>query len=294
MHPRALGALVVASACWASANLFAKAGLATLPPMTLLAIQLAAATAVLWVALLVRGYRRPARMGLIATMGVLEPAIAYAAVNLGLTLTSASDASLLAGTETVFVVLLAWMFLGQRPSARTLGAVALAVAGVMVISGSAPSTDALAGNALVLLGALSAAGYVVVASRVAPDSDALALTAHQFLFGTIASAPFIAVQWSLDGPVVPASAPASAWVWATLAGIVGLALSFLLYNYALANVSSTTAGLSLTLIPVFGVLGAVLFLGEPLRLVQLAGAALILLGLIAYSTATRAASTTAT
>lgn len=291
MHPRALGALVVASACWASANLFAKAGLATLPPMTFLAIQLAAATAVLWVALLVRGYSRPARMGLIATMGVLEPAIAYAAVNLGLTLTSASDASLLAGTETVFVVLLAWILLGQRPSARTLGAVALAVAGVMVISGSAPSTDALVGNALILLGALSAAGYVIVASRVAPGSDALTVTAHQFLFGAVASAPFVAVQWSLDGTVVPAAVPVTAWLWAMLAGIVGLALSFLLYNYALANVSSTTAGLSLTLIPVFGVLGAVLFLAEPLRLVQLAGAASILLGLIAYSTATRAAST---
>lgn len=283
MPGRPIIALVIASACWASANLFAKSSLAYLSPMTLLATQLFAATFVLWVALFMRGIQRPHQMRLIAIMGVLEPAIAYAAVNLGLTLTGASSASLIAGAETIFVVVLAWIFLRQRPRPRTFAAITLAVIGVAVISGSVSTTSQFTGNSLVMVGALAAAGYVVIASRVAPAADPLQVTGFQFLFGTLASLPLVGIQWSIDRQVIAESVPTQAWVAAVLAGVVGLALPFLLYNYAIAHVSAITAGVSLTLIPLFGFLGAAVVLREPVSQTQLLGASLVLAGLAAYA-----------
>ena len=139
---RAHVALVAAAACWGLTNVAAKSALDAFPAMTLLVIELASATGALWVVLLVRGHRRPDRMGRFALLGLLEPCLTYAAVDLGLVYTSASDASLLAGAETVFVVVIAVVFLRQRLGRGSMLAVLVATCGVVALSGSVPSLAA--------------------------------------------------------------------------------------------------------------------------------------------------------
>lgn len=277
--------LVAAAACWGAGIVAVKYALRGMSAMTLLMIELVSATLLLWVVLLVRGNSRPTNLGKLALLGLFEPGLTYAAVNFGLVHTNASDASLLSGTESLFVVVLASIFLRQRFTRTAVIAVFVATVGVATLSGSAPSLAASWGNLLVIVGSLCAAIYVTLASRIAPDMDALTMTAYQFLFGTLVSAPFAAAQWASDRSVLPAHSTAVEWVVAAMAGVVGLAGSFLLYNHAIRRVNVTAAGMALNLIPLFGLAGAVAVLGESVNLWQGLGAILILTGLVLFTLA---------
>jgi drug/metabolite transporter (DMT)-like permease len=279
--------LVCAAACWGSGNVAAKYALGGIPPMTLLMVELLAATLVLWGVLLVHGHRRPPGLARLALLGFFEPGLTDAAVTFGLAHTSASDASLLAGTESVFVAILAVIFLQQRFNRAAIVAIGLAFIGVAALGSAAPTLSAGCGDLLVLAGSLAAAIYVTLAARVAPELDALTMTAYQFLAGLLVAAPFALAQWIVGGAVLSGATEPGQWAAAVAVGVFGLALSFLLYNHAIGRVNVTTAGMVLNLIPLFGLLGAVLVLGDTVDVWQGLGAALILGALVLFTTAER-------
>ena len=99
---------------------------------------------------------------------MLEPGIAYALFNFGLARTSAADAAVLVSLESVVIALLAAVFLGEQLS-RSLGlGIALGVGGaVLLATHEAHHGPSLAGDALVVAGVIAAAGYSVVARRLA-------------------------------------------------------------------------------------------------------------------------------
>ncbi|MBT2383461.1 DMT family transporter [Streptomyces sp. ISL-11] len=280
-------ALLTAALFWGSSATFTKSALDALPPLTLLVVQLASATAVLWAALLVRGGGRPpgrrwlARLGL---LGLLEPALAYAFFTFGLTRTTASNASLLSGLESFFAIGMACLFLRERLTGRACAALVLALAGVATLEGLGSGFAPHAGDGLVLVGVLCAAAYVMLAARTAEHVDALTMTAYQFTFGLLFTLPFAAARWADGSESLPAHVTAGAWTEAGLSGVVGYAGSFLLYNYAIKAVRATTAAMVLNLIPVFGIACAGVVLGERLTGVQVAGAALIVGAVVVFST----------
>jgi drug/metabolite transporter (DMT)-like permease len=59
------------------------------------------------------------------------------------------------------------------------------------------------------------------------------------------------------------------------------AVAFSLYNWALSQVSTVAAGVSLTLIPVFGVVFSAALLSEPITLGTLAAAVAVIVGVVA-------------
>lgn len=143
------------------------------------------------------------------------------------------------------------------------------------LGGSAPSISAGAGDLLILVGSLCAALYVTLAGRVAPHVDEITLTAWQFLAGTPVAVPFVGVGL-VSGPAWTPRSSVAHWCVAAIAGIGGLAASFLLYNHTIAPVPTVVAGMTLNLIPIFGLAGGVLLLGESIGFWQLLGAALII------------------
>jgi drug/metabolite transporter (DMT)-like permease len=253
-------------------------------PMTLLVVELAAAAAVLLTATALLGLRLPRPSPAVLALGALEPGGAYVAFNLGVQRTSSSHASLVLGLETVFVVVLGVVVLRDRPSARVLGGTAVAVAGVMLLAlgPSSPSSGAsLTGDLLVLVTTLAAAGYVVLASRLAATVHPVALTAAQFVVGLAVAAPVSA--WALVSgtehwPTHPGAGPVVA---AIATGVFGSASAFLLYTWALTRVSPSAAGASLTLTPLAGLVLSAAVLGEAVTMRAATAAALIVLGLLA-------------
>ncbi|MGH3167542.1 MAG: DMT family transporter [Trebonia sp.] len=273
---RATVTLVLAALLWGSADTFTKYALGSWQPITLLTAQLAGANLVLWTVLLLRGYRWPrAQWSRLFLLGALEPGLCYALITLGLRRTSAANAAVLSGMESFFVVVFAAVFLRERHGRRSAAGLAMAICGLVALEGTAGAKPPGSGDVLVLTGILCAAIYVLVARGMPGHIDTLAVTAHQFAAGIIVVLPLTITEWATGHEALPAHQSAGQWAIALLIGIVGFACSFLLYNRAVADISASRSSIILNLMPSFGVISAILVLGESLTPQRAIGAALV-------------------
>jgi O-acetylserine/cysteine efflux transporter len=272
---RCLLGLMMASVLWGGAVCGTKYALGGFAPVTLLTVALVAAAAVLWTTLLIRGYRAPRVWWLPVVLGLLEPALAYLADTLGLSMTSAIHGALLSGLESALVVVLAVVVLREVITAAAALAVLVALAGLTVLAGTGGSHGTATGDLLVAGGVLSASLYTIVAKRFDDGSDPLSLTTWQFTVAAVAAGGAAATRWATGGEPLPAAVPARFWLAAALVGVAGYGVSFLLFNSVISRVAATQAAVVLNLIPVFAFAGAVVFLGEGVTSADVIGAALV-------------------
>ena len=276
----AYAALVLAALCSGISTATTKYALGQFAAADLLVVELTVATIVLWA---VPGVRRSAQSGFrrgYLILGVLEPGLAYALFNLGLARTSAADAAVLVSLESVVIALFAAVFLGEKLS-RWLGVgIAFGVSGAIVLATHEVHGGAsLAGDTLVVAGVIAAAAYSVVARRLAPGGDAAVVTAYQLLAAlAVAGLVWSAISGSRETATF-SHASALPWLAAVATGLLGSAIPFVLYTFAVVRLPAARTGLTLNLIPVFGVISAFVLLNERLTAAQFVGAALIVSGL---------------
>ena len=278
--------LLLATACWGLATVMTKGVLMHVPPLTLLIVELAVSLIFLWDIALVQRVRMPLnkealRLGLI---GLLNPGLAYTLSLIGLTLTTASMATLIWAAEPILILGLAWLILRERLTQPLVALSGLAILGVVLVAGiSANSVDAnaLFGNLLVLGGVLCCALYTVLTRRAGAPFDPLVSVALQQTFALVWALLIWPLELRNGGMASLAAIRPNDWAWAAASGIVYYALAFWFYLTGLKRTSASLAGLFLNLIPIFGVGGAYLFLGERLRAAQWAGAILILAATVA-------------
>lgn len=280
LNSHALLLITASAGCWGLGTVMSKGVLATVPPLTVLAVQLLTSILVLWLLAVLQGHvarlqQHSWRIWIkLATPGIFEPGLSYGFGLIGLSLSSASQAALIGATEPVFILGLAWLFCRESVSLRLLALSALAMMGVMLTVGSetASGSQVLLGNLWVLLGTFCAAFYVLLSRRAVADHDPLILSALQQTIGFVCIVLFswkfgAGLQWS-------STIPTQIWLLAALSGVVQYALAFWLYLSAIRLMPVSIAAQFLSLIPVFGVGGAYLFLGERLTLVQGLGMAI--------------------
>ena len=293
-RPPAYGVAVVAAvlsaACWGSATVMSKAVLTHMPPLTLLTVQLTASIAVLWLAVLVLRRRvrldRPSRRA--GLSGLLEPGLAYTFGIVGLALTTASSAALLGAAEPLFILALAWLLLKERVGAAMLALAAMATLGILLVmfpdAGSLPGEGSLIGDFLVLVGTFFAAFYVIATRRLVRVLDPLSLSALQQSVGLVWSLGVLLVALGFGLSALGlAGVPSAILLLAALSGIVQYALAFWFYLFALQSLPANVAGFYLTLIPVFGLAAAFVFLGESLTALQWVGALCVIAAVAAIS-----------
>jgi len=274
-----VGSLMLAAACWGFATVMSKAALAHVPPLTLLVVQLAGSVVFLWAIVALQRVRvrldkTTAQLGLI---GVLNPGIAYTFSLLGLALTTASMSTLIWITEPILILALAWLLLAERLRPPLLAFSALAVVGVVLVAGldaSAHSGGSPLGNGLILAGVLCCALYTILTRRTAARIDPLVVAALQ----QTAAFAWAVLIWPIElfHAGDHAAISPGTWAWAVVAGVLYYALAFWFYIDGLKRAPASLAGLFLNLIPIFGVSGAYVFLGERLAPAQWAGAIMIL------------------
>ena len=273
--PVVLAGLVAASALWGGAVAGTKYALGRFDPYLLLAVELVAATAVLWVLALARGVRLPRSWKLAIVLGLLEPGSAYLAETVGLSRTSAAAGAIVCGLEAAFVVVLAALVLKERITRTTAAAVLLAFAGLVVLQGGNPLGGSGLGDLYVAVGVLSASMYTVVVKKFSGETDPLALTVYQFSAATALALAVAGGRWAAGASHLPTAVAPRFWVAAVLIGILGYAAPFVLFNSVIGRIGAGAASVVLNLIPAFGVLFAVGLLGETLNLTTAIGAALI-------------------
>lgn len=280
-------AMIGSAACWGFATVMSRSLLGRMRPTALLVVQLAASVAALTLLSIkdLGRQRFDARLARASLTGVLEPGLAYLVGLAGLNLTTAGKASVIGATEPIFVVLLVWLLLGQRPSVRLTTCIAVVVVGLILVASPNLGTlggGSLLGDGLVALGTLFAAGYVVASSRLTHHHEAAPLAAAQQGVGLLvawvayATASALGIErqsWNeLDAGILG---------YAMLSGVVQYAAAFWLYLIGLRHLTPSLAALWLTLIPVFGLAGGMIWLGERPAWPVFLGAALILAAILA-------------
>lgn len=202
----------------------------------------------------------------------------------GVSYTTAVNATLLNSSLPLFVVPLSWLVLGLTVSGRQLVGLVLSLAGVAaIVSGGSLETFArLAlnpGDFLILGGAFLWAIYTVMLKWRPP------LRALSFLFTTVVTAATVSLPfylWEMWTGRMMTLTPTAIVVIGYLA-IFPSIVAYICWNQAVAAVGPNVAGFFNPVIPVFGILFAVIFLGEPLRAYHLAGFALVLGGVVLTS-----------
>ena len=289
-RPAAIAAMLGSAACWGSATVMTKGALDAFGPFTLLSIQLSASVSVLWLAALLFGVRLPSFRTSIRTSstGLLEPGLAYAVGVPGLVLTTASNATVIASLEPVFILLLAWLLFGATIRRLSILAVLLSVICVALVSLAYPGiplqsafsgSGTLEGDGLILLGTLFAALYVIASSRLAHTMPAVLLTALQQTAGLALVLSLLCCVVIQGWEALPERVTTSMLLLALVSGVIQYALAFWLYMVGLKGIPAGMAGLFLTTTPIFGIIGGIIFLGEQIGLLQIAGAGLVIFGL---------------
>jgi drug/metabolite transporter (DMT)-like permease len=269
-HPRAGdAALVVAAICFGSTFLIVQEAVELVEPIPFLAVRFLFGAAVL--APLAR--RRPGspgevRDGLLAGVALV---VGYVLQTIGLQYTGSATSAFITYLLVVFVPILAFVALRRRPHPVTLVGIAIAVAGLVLLTdpgGGGAQSGFGRGEILTLGCAVAFAAHVVILGATAYRHDPIRLATVQVLFVGVACA--VPGLW-LGGYGFPAPALAAA----VATGVVATALAFVLQVTGQRTVPPARAALLLLLEPVFAALVAT-WRGEPLRASQVAGAALIL------------------
>jgi drug/metabolite transporter (DMT)-like permease len=286
----AIAAAIGATFCWGAGMTLTKLALGHFEPSLLLLVQLLASIAFLIVVLRATGIRTTSWPQLLRNsgLGVLEPGLAYLLGLEGLRRISAAEAVVLSSTESIMIVLIAWLFAIERPRGVALLLSIVGAAGAVMVAGShlqhAGGAFSLWGDLLLLGGVLSAAIYVVFSSRLASSIEPIpALIGQQVVAVLFATGIHLALG---DGGFSIPSASAHGWLLAAASGVVQYACAFWLYLWALKGLRADEAGLYLSLTPVFGLVVAIPVLGERLTAMQWMGT-LVIIGTIMVLTRLR-------
>jgi probable blue pigment (indigoidine) exporter len=271
--------LVAATACWGCGTVLSKQVLDRgVAPLTLLAIELAASSLLLWFSTVVMGSHVTwsVNLGRLAALGILNPGFAYALGLLGLVTIDASMSVLLWATEPILVMLLAVLVLRERVAAATTTAVAVALIGVLLVLYRPGASGDAVGIGLTV-GAVTACGlYTVLTRRLMLDDSSLTVVLVQQVAALAFAVVIAGIAWAMDvaDPGLPAD-PAT-WALAAASGTVYYGLAFWFLVGGLRGVPASIAGSFFPLIPVFG-LAAGYLAGDRLADRQWLGATLVVL-----------------
>jgi drug/metabolite transporter (DMT)-like permease len=280
-----VGGALVAVTLWGLAPVATRAAVAHLAPLPLLVLRLGVAALVLlpW-AVPVFGRLRPRSAVRLVAAGTLGLIGYNLPVTAGLQWLPASTAGLLLATEPVWVMVLGYVFLGERGGARAWLGSAVALGGVAVLAGPAALTGtggyrALAGAGLVLAGTLAFGAYTIVLRPLSEAYGAMPTTAASTVVGTL---PYLAFAGTLSAPSLARLTP-SAWGELAFLALGSTVAGMLLWNRAVLSAGSTRVSLLLYLEPAVSMLGALAFLREHVRMATITGGLLIVAG-VAVST----------
>ena len=273
--------LTFAVAAWGIGTVISKRAVGEFPPVTLLPIQLAGSLAVLVPLMRVTGVPLHGSPTILARLGILNPGIAYALSLIGLTSISASLSVLLWATEPLLILILAGIVLHERIGPAVVVGSTVAIAGMGLLLYEPATGGQWQGIVLTLAGIACCAAYTVIARRFVSTADStaqvvLAQQAYALAFALV----ILAAATLLGVHVVPSGVTVTGIASAVGSGVLYYAAAYWFYLIALRTLPASLAASSFYLIPIFGVAGGYLLLGERIEPVQWLGALLVVAAVV--------------
>ena len=192
----------------------------------------------------------------------------YVLQTLGLALAGAAITGFITGLYVVATPLIAAVILKARINRFTWGCVALATAGLALLSLKGWSLGF--GEFLVFLCAIAFAAHIVTLGHWSNGLDVYVLTVVQLATCALMTGA-LSITQGFDLPV-----NASGWLVVFYTAIICTALAFIVQTWSQAHMSATKVAVILTMEVVFAAIFAVLFGGESLTIKALFGGIMVL------------------
>jgi drug/metabolite transporter (DMT)-like permease len=275
--------LLLLGAIWGGSFFFARIAVAEIAPLVLVLLRVAIAAAALHLFLLVRGpsFRLALpRWRLLVALGLANNVVPFSLIFLGQTALGAGVASVLNATTPFWTVIMANAATSdEKLSWNKVAGVLFGIAGtaVMIGPGIVAGLGGPAWAKLALIGASISYALALMVARRLKGLPASVMATAQLTVSTVVMIPVVCLAGGA-GALLAVSAP----VWAAVLGLALLstAFAYLLYFTLVARAGATNASLVTLIVPVSAILLGAVFLGERLEPFELAGIALIAIGLL--------------
>ena len=274
-------ALLAVQALFGSLPVIAKVVLNVIPAVSLVGIRVGITAIVLVIFQAFRGrfwLREKSdywRLGVLSLFGITFNQLLFIT---GLSLTKASNTSLLVVTIPVFVIAIGSVIGTERFTGLKIVGIILAAIGVILIidpSKASFSSDTTLGDLLIIINSLSFSIYVATSKTVITRNGAFRSMMWVFIFAALVCIPLGAFSFSrIDG----SSIETVIWLVILYISIFATAAPYLLNAWAITRVNPSTVAVFIYLQPMVGFIMAVLFLGEHIDFKFIIAAALIFTG----------------
>lgn len=262
---------------WGVNFVAAKIGMEVIPPLLFAAMRftLVAIPAVFFVRPPGNGWKTIVGAGL--AMGFGQFGLLYTAMSWGM---PAGLASLVLQVQTVFTVVIAALWLRERPTAYQVAGIAVGVAGMAVVGGKYfAAAPALPFLMTVAAAASWASGNVMTRRR--PPRDGFSMVVWSALVSPV---PLLVLSLLVEGP----AADLHAITHLTVRSVVGLAfvtygasmLGYGLWNLLLSRHAATTVAPWSMLVPPIGTVAAFLYDGEVPGVLGIVGGVVVTVGVL--------------
>jgi drug/metabolite transporter (DMT)-like permease len=213
-------------------------------------------------------------------LGLLANAVYQTIFITGMKHTRTGNAALIVSTSPLFIAVISRLRKQEYFTRRGLAGLLLAVAGMALIILSGQSIvrfgETIVGDCLLVASTFCWSLYTVLAKRYVNRYGAMKATTMMMVMGTpvfllICAPSLIGQDWSR---VRPAS-----WAGLVYSALLAIALAHFIWNYAVRKIGSTRTAIYSNVTPVTAMMIAWLALGERPTALQVAGAAIIFIGL---------------
>lgn len=196
--------------------------------------------------------------------------------------TTATNATLLNSFIPIFILVIMGIFFKEKISKKQILGVFVSLAGVFVILTrlDIEIIKALSinkGDLWMLVATIDWALYSIFLKYLRPEGlSPLPFLGIMVIIGTIVLIPLLLLNPFNEAPII--------WNDGMIKALAYIAIfpsifAYLAWNYGMQKLGATTGGQFIHLMPLFGALMAVMFLGESIHLYHLLGGACIALGL---------------
>ena len=215
-------------------------------------------------------------------LGLCEPVIYFIGEQYGLKFTNSAFSGVMIAVIPIVTLILAAVFLKERPSTAQWLFSLLSIAGVVAITlmaGGGGQVQPI-GVALLILAVVSGSAYAVISRAVSDDFSVFERSMVMQLMGAVFYTVCAVIENIGDLSALIAPLRDGNFLWGILYLSLGASVAgYTLYNYAVANAPIATVASLCNLTTVLSVAAGVVILREPFSLGSAAALAVILIGI---------------
>lgn len=276
--------MITCTLFWAGAFIAGKIGVKEFPPFSLAFFRFLFATAIIFPIMIKYEEKnwklKKSDWRTIITLGIIGMFGYHALFFTALKYTTAINSAMIGATNPLITSVLASFMIGERLGIKRLGAILLALSGVMltISEGKLEIIKNISfnmGDIIMLLAVVCWAIYGVISKKVMPKYSPLIITSYSFLVCLIALVPFTLFEKPME--YLP-NVTWKGWVSVIYMSIFASVIGYLVQQISIKAIGPSKTMSFINLVPVFSIILSSMILKEDVTLIKIVSVIIIICG----------------